>query len=82
MSLRDVLSLLLHALGGLALVAPILLWPGALSAGGSALAFGLLREQAQHRQDGWIGWVTRHRLLEAAAWAPLAAILGGLLAGW
>jgi hypothetical protein len=40
------------------------------------LAVGLLRERAQHRDEPWPDWLTRHRLLEAAGWG-----VGGSLAG-
>ena len=64
----------LHALAG-AVLAAALYWGGAWSIAPVVLLVGLLREQAQHRQEGWIGWVSWHRLGEALAWSAGAALL-------
>jgi hypothetical protein len=68
------IDLALHALGGAAL-ASALWYGGGWSIAPVVLFVGLLREQAQHRDDGIIGWISWHRLAEAGAWA-----LGALIA--
>lgn len=64
---------LIHALAGAALAAA-LEFGGSWSIAPVVLVFALLREQAQHRDEGWTGWVTWHRLIEASAWGVGAAV--------
>ncbi len=79
--LRAVLDLLLHALGGAALAAPLLPWdPSPWVVGGVFVIWGWLREGAQHRDEGaWIGWWSVHRATEGATWGAGAAVLHALL---
>lgn len=37
--------------------------------------FGFLREQAQHRDEGFFGWITQHRMTEAGSWGVGAGIM-------
>ena len=71
------MDIALHIVGGAALASALIwnLWMAAPV----LLVFGWLREQAQHRDEGFFGWMTGHRLFEAAQWG-----IGGLLAsvGW
>ncbi len=39
------------------------------------MGWGMFREQAQHREQGWLGWFNGPRLLEAASWG-----IGGVVA--
>ncbi len=64
----------LHALAGAALAAA-LYWGGAWSIAPVVLFVGLMREQAQHRDEGLIGWISWHRLGEALAWGVGAVVL-------
>lgn len=63
----------------MALSAP--LWPSNPAALDTAFVFcvwGLLREQAQHRDKGWIDCWNVHRVLEGLAWGVGAGILMGI----
>jgi hypothetical protein len=68
------IDIAIHALVGAAL-ASALWYGGVCSIAPVVLFVGLLREQAQHRDDGLIGWISWHRLAEAGAWG-----LGALIA--
>lgn len=70
---KDVLDNVLHVLTGGAL-AGLIMW-NYWFAGPVFLVVGFLREQAQHKKEGFFGWVNPHRLLEAASWG-----VGGLAA--
>lgn len=69
----------LHAIAGAALAAA-LYWLAPWSIAPVVLFVGLMREQAQHRDEGLIGWVSWHRLGEAAMWGVGAAVL--VVAAW
>ncbi len=76
MSLREIGNTSLHILGGAAFACAILACEWAIIP--AVLIFGLLREQAQHRDQGWFGWITGHRLWEACQWGVGAAVATGL----
>jgi len=76
----------LHILGGAAIVMPMILWPSLPSTFLSTLVWGLLREQAQRKDDGFIGAffhpgtaeVRWNKVSEAVAWA-VGAILAHIV---
>jgi len=72
MSLREAGNAALHIIGGAAF-ALALLWSDWMIVP-AVLVFALLREQAQHRDEGWLGWITVHRLWEAVQWGLGAAV--------
>ena len=70
--MREIINGVLHVLLGLVLAGLIMwnYWMG----GPVLLIFGWLREQAQHREQGFFGWMTAHRLFEAVQWGIGGAI--------
>lgn len=80
---RDLFTLdnLFHFLGGAGLAAlllPAFWWPWLLPLQGSLLsaAWGLLREQAQSRDEGfWSGVKNPHKIAEGLTWG-IGALLG------
>lgn len=70
--MREVINTALHITGGAAF-ACAMLWSEWMIIP-AVLIFGLLREQAQHRDDGFFGWITGHRLWEAIQWGIGAAV--------
>ena len=62
----------LHVVGGAAIALSIM-WVYWLAIPALA-AVGFLREQAQHRDEGFFGWITTHRMIEALEW-PLGALI-------
>jgi hypothetical protein len=74
MSAREIGNAALHVAGG-GLIAGSILWIGWLAIP-AMLAVGVLREQAQHRDEGAWAFLTAHRMFEASMWA----VGGGLAA--
>ncbi len=72
MKLKDVGDNALHVVGGLAISLAIM-WCYWLSIP-ALFVVGFLREQAQHRDEGFFGWITTHRMIEAAMWSVGAII--------
>jgi len=85
----QIMGLLLHAIGSLAIVLGIMVHPllGVLG----FLILGFFWEKTQHRyvwgieegklirmETGWTGWITKHRLIEAAGW-PLGALIASIV---
>lgn len=68
----EFLNGLFHILGGAVLAFAIMwnYWLAILV----LFVFGFLREQAQHREQGFFGWITPHRMFEAVQWSIGAAI--------
>ena len=72
MSGREIGNMFLH-MGGAALMSVLALWnPWMLVP--DFFVIGFLREQAQHRDEGFFGWITGHRLWEAFHW-PIGALV-------
>ncbi len=69
----EIINAILHVVVG-CILAYAILWLDWLAIP-VMLFIGLMREQAQHRKDGLLGWITGHRLFEAAQWG-----IGGLAA--
>lgn len=74
---REIGNLILHIAGG-ALMAVAVMYQDYLIVAVIAV-WGLLREQAQHRDEGFFGWINGHRLFEASQWV-IGASLGTI--GW
>jgi len=74
--MKEVWNAILHVLGG-ALIALSIMWVYWLAIPALAVV-GFLREQAQHRDEGFFGWITKHRMIEAMEW-PLGALIGCLV---
>jgi len=67
------MDIFLHIIGGLVMSLAIM-WIYWLAIP-VMFVFGFLREQAQHRDEGFFGWITGHRMFEALQWP-----IGGLIA--
>ncbi len=70
---------LFHFLGGAALAAPLWYWhPSAWVVAGVWAIWGLLREQGQSKDEGWLRPFTRiHKWIEGISWG----VGGGTLMG-
>ena len=75
----------LHMAGGFGMSLPILLplvwlpwWTICITLPIVVWGFGLFREQAQHRDEGWFGWFSGPRVLEASSWGIGAAVAAGV----
>ena len=69
----------MHAVGGAALVTPMVLWPSFITTFFVFFIWGLLREQAQFHVRGatfehnWFGFWSKHKAIEALSWGVGAA---------
>jgi len=71
--MKELGNTILHLLGGAALVAAVLWSEWMLIP--TTFVWAWLREQAQHRDDGWFGWQTPHRIWEVAQWTLGSAVM-------
>ncbi len=72
MKLKDIRDNAFHVVGGLAISLSIM-WCYWLSIP-ALFVVGFLREHAQHRDEGFFGWITKHRMIEAATWGVGALV--------
>lgn len=68
----EFLNAVLHILGG-AVLSLAIIWNYWLAIP-ALFVIGFLREQAQHRKQGFFGWITPHRMFEAVQWSIGATI--------
>ena len=76
MRAREAVNAVLHVAGGAAISFSIM-WLYWLSIP-AMFVVGFLREQAQHRDEGFFGWINGHRMVEALQW-PAGALLACLV---
>jgi hypothetical protein len=74
--MKEIINGVLHVIGGL-LIALSIMWNYWLAVP-VLFVVGFLREQAQHRDEGLLGWITGHRLFEAFLW-PVGALIACII---